>query len=299
MRITHGRKVTFGTEVRPYLGAYCSHVLRSPRASRLIAALFIGLAAAGASLAANDRAGLPAAAVAATRIVLPAPHRPRAEATFTPQQVPNLAAWYDASNPNTISLYNTTASAWLDLSGNGNGLAQTSAQAEPAYGTGIDRRGNLTFSGSDFLTSANPTLSNSLFPESTVFVVANQSVAASSGNLLGAGAYPGGPAYSLRLSDGGAAHFDFGNTTTGRGSPSRPRRGAGWWPPPRLRDDVHAHAAQERQHDRDLGRDRHHAGLGVSAGRGRGDGRRQSILRFGRRDTGLSPLPHERRTSVG
>ena len=142
---------------------------------------------------------------------------PRAPTSaFLPTSIPNLAAWYDAADPWTLSLAGLAVTAWQDRSGNGNVLAQTAAAALPEYGTGIDRQGSVYFGGGSFLSTNNLAFSNALFNESSVFVVTNQSAAATSGSVLWSGAYPNDPSYSLQLSNGSVTDFDFGNSTSGR-----------------------------------------------------------------------------------
>jgi hypothetical protein len=142
---------------------------------------------------------------------------PASPTTFSPAQITNLAAWYDAGDSITMSYAGQGVSAWQDRSGNGNVLAQTSAAALPGYITGINRLGSLSFAGAgQFLQTNGSTFSSDLFNESTVFVVTNQNASATAGNVLWSGTYPGGPDYSLRLLDGGATRFDFGNASAGR-----------------------------------------------------------------------------------
>ena len=149
--------------------------------------------------------------------------------TFAPTQIANLAAWYDASDPWSISLAGLGVSAWQDRTGHGNVLAQTSPAALPKYVVGINQLGSVAYSGAGFLQSNNTAFSSDLFNESTVFVVTSQSAAATSGNVLWSGAYPGGPDYSLRLSDGGVTHFDFGNSASGRLTASDVPSGPALW----------------------------------------------------------------------
>jgi FtsP/CotA-like multicopper oxidase with cupredoxin domain len=149
--------------------------------------------------------------------------------TFAPTQIPNLAAWYDAADPWSISLAGLGVTAWQDRSAHGNVLAQTSPAHLPVYTVGINQLGSLAFSSADFLQSNNASFSSDLFNESTVLVVTNQSVSATSGNVLWSGSYPSGPAYSLRLSDGGVTRFDFGNSGSGRLSAGDVPSGPALW----------------------------------------------------------------------
>lgn len=57
-------------------------------------------------------------------------------ASFSPFDVPGLAAWHDASDASTITLNGSNVSAWADKSGNGMTISQSSASEQPAYVTG-------------------------------------------------------------------------------------------------------------------------------------------------------------------
>lgn len=68
---------------------------------------------------------------------------------WTPADITTLA-WYDASNASSITLNGSNVSQWNDLSGNGYNGTQSTAGAQPAYGTyqlnGLDV---VTFDGAD------------------------------------------------------------------------------------------------------------------------------------------------------
>jgi suppressor of ftsI len=149
-------------------------------------------------------------------------------AGFTPAEIPGLAAWYDASDPLTISLSAQLVAALQDRSGNGNVLAQTSASRLPAYRADLAAAGSLSFGGSAFLTSNNADFSNDLFNESTVFVVTSQTTSAT-GTALASGATSGSPAYGLRFGDRGTVQFDFNNAAAGRLSATATSSGPAVW----------------------------------------------------------------------
>ncbi len=139
-------------------------------------------------------------------------------ASFVPTQIPDLAAWYDASDPTTIVQAQNDVSVWQDKSGHGNSLAQSSTGAMPQTGPNIDGLGALGFSGKQFLISSNPAFSGNVFNASTLFVVGNASAATAATSLLSAGLPPGydSPRWELRPSENGYTHFDFNNISTGR-----------------------------------------------------------------------------------
>jgi FtsP/CotA-like multicopper oxidase with cupredoxin domain len=150
---------------------------------------------------------------------------------FTPKtSIPNLQAWYDASAAANLTQSSGKVSAWTDLSGNGNTLAQSTASLQPAYtATGINGLGSLTFSGGPYLLSSNAKFSSDLFNESTVFVVSNQSNSSQSSSIAWSGPYLSDPRWNLRLSEAGVSNFDFNNKSAGRLSVSDVPNGPAIW----------------------------------------------------------------------
>lgn len=59
------------------------------------------------------------------------------------------SAWFDASDPATLTLASGAVSSWADKSGNGLALSQASAAARPAFSGG-----GVVFSGSESLSAA-------------------------------------------------------------------------------------------------------------------------------------------------
>ena len=160
----------------------------------------------------------------------PAPTSTPPAGNFAPPSIPNLAAWYDASNASGVTQSAGFASAWNDLSGNNNTLAQATASLQPGYtASGIDSRGSLTFNGAAYLLGSNATFSTSLMNESTVFVVSNQSNGSQSSSLAWSGAYFADPRWTLRLSEAGVTHFDFNNKEAGRLAVSDVPTGPALW----------------------------------------------------------------------
>jgi len=150
--------------------------------------------------------------------------------TFTPAQIPNLAAWFDASDATTLAQTGTSVGSWLDKSGNGNTLVQPAGAAMPQSGTTIAGLNSLTFAGAQYLTGSNPSFSNQVFGASTLFAVTS-AVAQSAGTLLSTGTYPGktAPRWELRPFENGQTHFDFDTTTTGRLAGSAVAAGPALW----------------------------------------------------------------------
>jgi len=141
-----------------------------------------------------------------------------APTSFAPTQIPNLAAWYDASDTSTLVRLQNSVSSWKDKSGHGNTLVQTSSASMPQTGPNVDGLGALGFSGNQFLFSNNPSFSNNVFNASTLFVVGNAPTTSVASSVLSSGLPPGydGPRWELRLFENGLTHFDFNNISTGR-----------------------------------------------------------------------------------
>jgi FtsP/CotA-like multicopper oxidase with cupredoxin domain len=136
--------------------------------------------------------------------------------TFTPAQIPNLTAWFDAAGTATVTTSGTNVTQWADRSGNGNTVAQTNAAAQPAYtSAGINGLGSIVFAGKNYLVGSNTSFSSSLLNESTVFAVTNQTNTADS-SVMWSGAYLSDPRWNLRLTETGVSHFDFNNKEAGR-----------------------------------------------------------------------------------
>jgi FtsP/CotA-like multicopper oxidase with cupredoxin domain len=151
-------------------------------------------------------------------------------AAFAPTSVPNLSAWYDASNARSLSLFGSSVAAWSDLSGNGNTLAQANSGHEPSLvSSGIDGKPSVAFAGSQFLTSSNGAFSSNLFNQSTVFAVTNQSSQVQHSSVLYSGVYDTDPHWGLILSEGGAARFDLDNKSSGRLSANDVAVGPALW----------------------------------------------------------------------
>jgi FtsP/CotA-like multicopper oxidase with cupredoxin domain len=151
--------------------------------------------------------------------------------SFTPKQIPNLAAWYDASDSTTIAKTGNAVSSWNDKSGNGNTLVQSATAAMPLSGQTIDGLGALDFTGTQFLMSSNAALSNAVFNASTTFVVTNGVTTTTPGAVISAGAAPPAntPRFELRLYDTIATHFDFNNKLAGRLSTNVNYPGPAFW----------------------------------------------------------------------
>ena len=124
--------------------------------------------------------------------------------SFTPSQIPNLQAWFDASSAGGVTLTGSTASAWNDLSGHGNNVSQATTSLEPAYtASGINGMGSLNFNAKPYLVGSNAAFSTNLFNASTVFVVSNQANGTQSSSVAWSGAYFSDPRWNLRLSEAG------------------------------------------------------------------------------------------------
>jgi hypothetical protein len=76
-----------------------------------------------------------------------------ASAPFDPLTLPNLWAWYDASNAGSITSSGGAVSQWNDLSGNTRHVTQGTAGAKPTTGSRTQNGLNvLDFDGGDTLT---------------------------------------------------------------------------------------------------------------------------------------------------
>jgi FtsP/CotA-like multicopper oxidase with cupredoxin domain len=137
--------------------------------------------------------------------------------SFVPSQIPNLAAWYDASDPSTLAQTAGRVSSWLDKSGHANTLVQSLTAAMPLAGQTIGGLAALDFSGTQFLASDRTTLSRDLFNDSTVFVVTSAATTTQPGSVLSSGRPPDAaePLWQLRPFDGGFPRFTFNNAPHG------------------------------------------------------------------------------------
>ncbi len=138
---------------------------------------------------------------------------PHAASAFVPTAIPGLAAWFDPSQAAGVG-GGAGISFVRDWSGNNNGLYQAVTAKQPVFvGSGINNLGSIAFNGTNDLVTNNTALSKSLFNESTVFIVSNQSNATQASSLLWTGPYLSNPRYDLRLSESGNTHFDFDHST--------------------------------------------------------------------------------------
>ena len=205
---------------------YTQHVVGVAGQPALPATVYIGVAAATGSLSAvHAVGGLVVSSLAAT-------------GTFTPPNVPNLAAWYDASDTATITQSGGTVSAWQDRSGNGNTLAPPVNVPGPTFtAAGIAGLGSVTFNGMVSLVGSNQGFSTQLFNASTVFAVSNQTTTSNS-TLLWSGT-PANPHWALQPSASGKILYDLNDGSTGRLTASGVPTGAAQWT---ASGSVNAHA---------------------------------------------------------
>jgi FtsP/CotA-like multicopper oxidase with cupredoxin domain len=154
-----------------------------------------------------------------------------APSSFVPTQIPNLAAWYDASDPTTLVQQQTGVSTWYDKSGHNNALVQSNTGAMPQTGPNVDGLAALGFSGKQFLIGTNPAFSNNVFNASTLFVVGNAAAATVASSVLSSGLPPGNatPRWELRLFENGYTHFDFNNISVGRVGATEKSVGPALW----------------------------------------------------------------------
>lgn len=93
-------------------------------------------------------------------------------AGFTPLDLPNLNAWWDASDTSTITESGGDVSQWDDKSGNGYHLVQGVAASQPATGANtINGLNVLTFDGSDDFLQIGTTDLGRNVSGATVYVV--------------------------------------------------------------------------------------------------------------------------------
>jgi FtsP/CotA-like multicopper oxidase with cupredoxin domain len=151
--------------------------------------------------------------------------------SFTPKQIANLAAWYDATDATTIALTAKSISAWSDKSGNARTLTQTATAMMPTYGQNIDGLGAVGFANGEFFSTGGVPFSSNVVNASTTFVVTNATTTVTAGSVLSAGAAPGvaEPRFELRPFESGVTHFDFNNVTTGRIVATEQYAGPAFW----------------------------------------------------------------------
>lgn len=69
---------------------------------------------------------------------------------WTPERLPSLALWLDASDASTFTLVSNAVSEWRDKSGNNRHVSQATAANRPAYSaTSFNGRPGLTFNGTN------------------------------------------------------------------------------------------------------------------------------------------------------
>ena len=157
--------------------------------------------------------------VAPTTAPTVAPTTAPTPGTFSPKQIPNLSAWYDASVAANISNFGTNVAAVADESGNGNTLAQSTSALEPTYSaSGINGLGSLAFNGKQYLLTSGA-MSTSLYNESTTFFVASPTGTANAKPFF-SGPYNANPRFEVLFGSNGAAYLNFNNNTPGVGGGS-------------------------------------------------------------------------------
>ena len=164
--------------------------------------------------------GIVQAFVAAAFVVAIVTHQtvdaaPNPSSAFAPTAISGLTAWFDPSQVAGVG-GGAGINYLRDWSGNNNGLYQANVAKQPVFvGSGINKLGSIGFNGTNDIISNNTSLSKSLFNESTVLIVSNQSNATQASSLLWTGPYQSNPRWDLRLSESGTTHFDF-NIAKGR-----------------------------------------------------------------------------------
>jgi hypothetical protein len=104
--------------------------------------------------------------------------RPRARGGFSPSQIANLGAWYDASVSSSIAIV-TGVSQWNDLSGNGRHLVQATTNNQPVYTANqIAGKPGVVFDK----TNDRLTWSGSLPQPTTIYCVGKYNATPSAGN---------------------------------------------------------------------------------------------------------------------
>lgn len=107
---------------------------------------------------------------------------------FNPLNIPNLVAWFDASDSTTITASSGAVSQWSDKSGNGYPITQSTAAAQPTTGsTTLNGLNVITFDGGDELNSAYSYGQFRSAQKTTVIaVVKSDRISAASEGLVGA-----------------------------------------------------------------------------------------------------------------
>jgi hypothetical protein len=167
---------------------------------------------------------------AETTIPMATSARLEASATFGPTNVPNLAAWYDASDSSTSVQSNGQVSQLKDKSGLSNDLLQSSSALQPKLLNGaINGHAALSFNGNALLTGSDTTFSTKVLNESTTFFVANQPNKTQTSSVLWSGPFFGTPRWTVRLSEHGVSHFDFNDLSAGRITGTEDPTGSAVW----------------------------------------------------------------------
>lgn len=98
---------------------------------------------------------------------------------FSPTNISDLIAWYDASDTTTITESGGDVSQWDDKSGNGNHLTQGSSTEQPGTGNNTQNGLNvLDHDGTEYLQRTT-FVGGALSQPTTVFLAADTSTAAS------------------------------------------------------------------------------------------------------------------------
>lgn len=120
-------------------------------------------------------------------------------AAWTPASLPNLAAWFDASDAASITQSGGRVSRWADKSGNGYHATQSTEGMKPTTGANtINSLNVLTFDGGDALVSG----ASMSLPEVTIVAVSRVTVTTTYGCLLSPTDSGGIQAGLNRASDG-------------------------------------------------------------------------------------------------
>lgn len=106
---------------------------------------------------------------------------------FTPAEISDLGAWYDASDTASITESAGAVSQWNDKSGNGNHATQGTAANKPTTGTRtVNSLNVLDFDGSaDFLAIPSGIHNISAGPNTVMVVMAKDSVALGARSVIG------------------------------------------------------------------------------------------------------------------
>lgn len=165
---------------------------------------------------------------AGTKLTISSGTKKLAPDDFSPLQLPNLTAWYDATDEGSLTESGGRYTGWADKSGNGNDLSQSTSTDAPFSGRTVSGLNSVDFQGSECLHRSD-CFGYSTNPDITVFALVQFDSAASTARYINFGASASGVVAmaqdnSWRHSDGNSV---FASPSTGKVSIITAKRNSG------------------------------------------------------------------------